>query len=310
MRLTLIHNAVAGNEQPSPEQLIALGRNAGYRVRYQDAHAEEFARVLDEPADVVLVAGGDGTVAKVAKHLVGRDVPLAVLPLGTANNIALTFEIRGSARDIMEGLSESTTTPMDVARATAPWGSRPFIEAAGTGFFAGVLRDVHDREARTDVEQPTTPVEDAARRMLRALDAYRPVRRHVLADGEDLSGRYLLVEAMNIRSIGPRMVLAPDAHPGDGYLDLVLVRETDRRAFAEYLGGIADGAERVSPFETRRVRRISFVWDSAHGHLDDEPWPAEGGGDSAPVVDVEIVDPPILVLVPAFKAMGGAGRFR
>ena len=47
MRLTLIHNAVAGSEQPSPEQLIALGRSSGYRVRYQDAHAEDFAQVLD-----------------------------------------------------------------------------------------------------------------------------------------------------------------------------------------------------------------------------------------------------------------------
>jgi diacylglycerol kinase family enzyme len=299
MRLTLIHNAEAGDAQPSAEELIALARDSGHRVRYQDAHAIEFARVLDEPADLVLVAGGDGTVAKVAKHLVGRDVPLAVLPLGTANNIALTLGIRGSAREIVEGLSESTTIPMDVARATAPWGARCFVESAGTGFFAGILRDVHDRKARTDVEHPTTPVEDAARNILRALDAYRSVHRHVLADGEDLSDRYLLVEAMNMRSIGPRMVLAPDADPGDGYLDLVLVRETDRRAFAEYLAGIADGVERVSPFETRRVRRVSFVWDVAHGHLDDEPWPADGAGESAPVVEVEIADPPIMVLAPA-----------
>jgi diacylglycerol kinase family enzyme len=300
MRLTLIHNAEAGGTQPSAEELIALGRDFGHRVRYQDAHAREFARVLDEPADVVLVAGGDGTVAKVAKQLVGRDVPLAVLPLGTANNIALTLGIRGSAREIMEGLAESTTKPMDVARATAPWGSTCFIESAGTGFFAGILRDVRDKVARTEVERPTTPVEDAARNILQALDAYRSVHRHVLADGEDLSHRYLLVEAMNMRSIGPRMVLAPEADPGDGYLDLVLVRETDRRAFAEYLAGIADGVERVSPFETRRVRRVSFVWDAAHGHLDDEPWPTDGAGESSPVVEVEIVDPPIWVLAPAF----------
>ena len=300
MRLTLIHNAEAGDAQPSGEELIALARDYGHRVRYQDAHAKEFARVLDEPADLVLVAGGDGTVAKVAKRLVGRDVPLAMLPLGTANNIALTLGIRGSAREILEGLSKSTTKPMDVARATAPWGSACFVESAGTGFFAGILRDVRDKVARTDVERPTTPVEDAARNILQALDAYRSVHRHVLAEGEDLSHRYLLVEAMNMRSIGPRMVLAPEADPGDGYLDLVLVRETDRRAFAEYLGGIADGIERVSPIETRRVRRVSFVWDVAHGHLDDEPWPPGGASESAPVVEVEIVDPPIFVLAPAF----------
>jgi diacylglycerol kinase family enzyme len=248
MRLTLIHNAEAGDAQPSAEELIALARDCGHRVRYQDAHAKEFARVLDEPADLVLVAGGDGTVAKVAKRLVGRDVPLAVLPLGTANNIALTLGIRGSAREIIEVLAEATTKKMDVARATAPWGSTCFIESAGMGFFAGILRDGRDGAGRTEGERPTTPVEDAERNILQALDAYRSVHRHVLADGEDLSHRYLLVEAMNMRSIGPRMVLAPEADPGDGYLDLVaLAQRADQRHRSVAGTGVLfdEGPERI-----------------------------------------------------------------
>lgn len=306
MRLTLIHNPEAGDDQPSRDELVALARDAGYRVRYQDAHAEDWAHALDEPADIVVVAGGDGTVAKVAKGLVFRDVPLAIMPLGTANNIARSLGAHGAPADIVRALRDDSTVSVafDVAQARAPWGTTCFVESAGTGFFGGVLRRVSDDLARAGGEQqPTTPVERAAGHVLEALERYRPVRRHVLADGEDLSASYLLVEAMNVRSIGPQMELAPHADPGDGFIDLVLVRDTDRRALADYLESIADGVPTTPAFETRRVQRVSFVWDVADGHLDDEPWPAGGiekssGIGSAAVVDVEIDHPPIHVLVP------------
>jgi diacylglycerol kinase (ATP) len=304
MRLTLMHNPGAGAERPSRAELIALARDAGHRVRYQDTGATDFARVLDEPADVVLVAGGDGTVAKVAKQLVGRDVPLGIIPLGTANNIARTMGASGSAREIMHGLTESAAATLDVGTASAPWGVTRFIESAGTGFVGSVLRRARDDEARAGADRPTTPVERAARNFLRAFDTYRPVHRHVLADGEDLSGNYLVVEAMNIRSIGPRMALAPRADPGDGCVDLLLVRDTDGQTFADFLTALAEGSAGPAPFDTRRVRRVSFVWDVADGHLDDEPWPERGtgdvttGGQSAALVEIEIVESPIRVLVP------------
>ena len=313
MRLTLIHNPEAGDDQPSRDELVALARGAGYRVRYQDAHAKDWADALDEPADIVVVAGGDGTVAKVAKRLVFRDVPVAIMPLGTANNIALSVGAGGEPADIIRGLADATAVSiaLDVAQARAPWGTTCFVESAGTGFFGGVLRRVTDDKARAGTEKPTTPVEQAARNVLRALDRYRPVHRHVLADDEDLSAVYLLVEAMNVQSIGPRMELAPGADPGDGFLDLVLVRDTDRRTLVDYLDSIADGAPAVPAFETRRVQRVSFVWDVADGHLDDEPWPEGGierssGTTSAAVVEVEIDHPPVHVLVPAPNGRGSS----
>ena len=313
MRLTLIHNPEAGDDQPSRDELVALARDAGFRVRYQDAHAKDWARALDEPADIVVVAGGDGTVAKVVKQLVFHDVAVAIMPLGTANNIALSVGARGAPADIMRGLTDSDarTIALDVAQARAPWGTTCFVESAGTGFFGNVLRRVSDDEARSGADKPTTPVEQAARNVLGALGRYRPVHRHVLADGEDLSAAYLLVEAMNVRSIGPRMELAPAADPGDGFIDLVLVRDTDRRALVDYLESIADGAPVAPVFETRRVQRVSFVWDIADGHLDDEPWPEGGieqssGIASAVVVEVEIDHPPVRLVVPAPSGDGSS----
>ena len=44
----------------------------------------------------------------------------------------------------------------------------------------------------------------------------------IIFDNRDLSGRYILLEAMNIHSVGPNFWLAPPADPGDGLLDLVI----------------------------------------------------------------------------------------
>jgi diacylglycerol kinase (ATP) len=63
-------------------------------VTWQSTRESDWERVFGEAVDLVVAAGGDGTVRKVFRQLAGKDVPATVLPLGTANNIArsLGFE--------------------------------------------------------------------------------------------------------------------------------------------------------------------------------------------------------------------------
>ena len=96
MRITLIHNPRAGNhDDEGAAELRKLLKDAGHKLRYQSAKDEDWKRSLKKPADLVVVAGGDGTVGKVTRRMVGRGVPLAVLPSGTANNIARTLGLIG-----------------------------------------------------------------------------------------------------------------------------------------------------------------------------------------------------------------------
>jgi len=83
VRVTLIHNPGAGKQgKQNGEQIVELLEAAGHDVRYQSSKDDGWKNALKKPADLVAVAGGDGTVARVARRMAGRGIPVAALPSG------------------------------------------------------------------------------------------------------------------------------------------------------------------------------------------------------------------------------------
>src|SRR5262245_1410851 len=95
MRIVLVHNPGAGGTAHDPGHLARLLTAGGHRVEHFSPQ-DDWLQAVSRGADLVAAAGGDGTVAAVAKTLAGRDVPIAVFPTGTANNIATDLGIAGS----------------------------------------------------------------------------------------------------------------------------------------------------------------------------------------------------------------------
>src|SRR5688500_5507104 len=243
MHVALIHNPDAGEGVYEKQDLERLFRDAGHDV---DAFGERRAaieRAVASGADVLAVAGGDGSVAKTAAslHRHRSTLPLFILPVGTANNIARSLGIDAATPVLINALATAPTVRLDIGRATGPWGAKAFVEAAGVGFFGAMLHSEHS--IRTKIERflrnlrPASGNEfEMAARGLARIVRRQPARYHeVLADGENLSGEYIAVEALNIRAIGPRVVLAPDADSGDGMLDLLLVQSASRAMLADHV---------------------------------------------------------------------------
>ncbi|PYI96041.1 MAG: hypothetical protein DME98_13705 [Verrucomicrobia bacterium] len=75
--------------------------NAGHHAIYESTRKSDYKKALKKPTDLVLAAGGDGTVGKIGRELIGTGIPLSVLPLGTANNLARSLGFIGSPEEII-----------------------------------------------------------------------------------------------------------------------------------------------------------------------------------------------------------------
>ena len=300
MRVTLIHNPGAGKQGKNDiKALKALLAEAGHAVRYQDAKADGWKKALDWPADLIAVAGGDGTVGRVTRRMVGRGVPVGLLPAGTANNIARTLGIvERSFEELVRGWQDGRRVKLDVGVAKGPWGERYFVEGLGVGLFAKVL-------ASPAAEK--TDVAGALRRMRERAASCEPMELVALLDGEDISGRYVMLEAVNLRYVGPNLHLAPDSQAGDGTFEVVAVREAERERLLEYLDRWQDNRERLAVLPSRRGRRLQIEWTGFELHIDDKlkpkknPKPSEIAGP----VEARAGEAAVEFLLPASVRNGG-----
>jgi len=279
MRVTLVHNPDAGEGRPQGRDLVKILEGAGLQVRYVTTE-NNWKNALDEPADFAVAAGGDGTVAKVLLAMLEREKPVALLPLGTANNIARTLGVVGDARALAAAWRVAAVRPFDVGRLRAPWGDERLVESFGGGVFAEtILRG--DKE----LDDPTAivgPESDQAMLLLREIvHAAQPRPWRIELDGQDLSGEYLAVEALNIRFVGPNVPLAPEADPADGQLELVLIGEEHREALLEHLSGRLKQAAAGPPgLPVKRGRRLTVVLEQPFPplHVDDDIVGRDVGG--------------------------------
>jgi len=270
-----MHNPKAGDAKHGKKQLMAALAKAGHHATYQSTKERGFRKALKNPADLVLAAGGDGTVAKIASKLVDSGIPLSVLPLGTANNLARALGFVASPEEIIARLEGGRKQVFDVGLATGPWGERYFFEAAGGGLLADYVHAAKKEQKKNGKVEKLSKEQEMARHgaLLRRMLHDYPVRQwKIEIDGKDISDRYILWEAMNIRSVGPALHLAPGAATRDGRFDFVCARAADRALLMEHFDARVAGKKSKSPLPTRRFRELRIAWKGSTIHFDDKLW--------------------------------------
>lgn len=206
---------------------------AGHRVATIVDAAGGRLHTLPGGGELVVVAGGDGTVAKAAVALAGKGVPLALLPCGTANNVAGTLGIAGTTEDLIAGWPRWCRTPLNLGCGKGRFGERRFIESAGAGLVAAGIAAMD-----ADAPHPEKGIEvlRKARRRFRSLLAhFEPQPCRLTIDGEVIEREVLLVEVLNIGRIGPRLLLRPAIDVSDGLLEVVVVGVQHRAELARCL---------------------------------------------------------------------------
>jgi len=280
VKISLVYNPTAGGGQEE-DDLVSLLTEAGHTVRSRSTK-RNWQKLLQDPGDLVVAAGGDGTVRKVALATAEIGVPFAVLSFGTANNIGKTLGLLGETAPHIESWEAGLRgpSPFDLGVAAAEWGEERFVEALGGGLLADMLAE------EETIADPTALLGRESDRALHVLadllERADPQIWGVTADGSDRSGEYLAVELLNVAFAGPNIPFAPDASPTDGRLDLVLVGEEDREPILRYLRSRHESASGEMPALTRmRVHEVELhPPPGVRLRIDDRCWP-----DDTPLAD-------------------------
>jgi diacylglycerol kinase family enzyme len=266
MRATLVHNPAAGSAEPAGA-VEGLLRGIGWQVVRRTGAAELDAAACRD-VDVVVVAGGDGTVGRVARYTAGSDTPIAIVPMGTANNVARSLGVGLDVARAISGLATPETRRVDLGRfqGAGADGEQIFLEGLGLGVFAHFIGRQRQRP-----DEPTEKLRSAIHHVADALETYRATRCEIELDGRDRSGRYLLVAAMNMQALGPGLLLAPRARWDDGALDVVLVGPEYRHELAHLLRrGAEDECVELTELEAVRARQVRVrgrgLWSHADNH--------------------------------------------
>lgn len=276
MNVLLVHNAEAGGaDTPEQQHVVTAIGAAGHTVTSVSTR-DNWRAAITPGHDLVAAAGGDGTVRRVASVLVGRQVPMTILPMGTANNIASSFGLAGiETGALIAKWATASTRAVDMLVATGPWGEALLIEGLGLGLFASLMAAL---DARRNIElvhiDATDEKIDAVLTRLRERLADQSVLDLTMTlDGRDVSGEVLLVEALNIPFVGPNLHLAPGADASDGLMDVVIVRRSQSRELDRYLSRRLKNKTRPPSLEVVRGKHLRILWTGFAIHMDDTTWP-------------------------------------
>jgi diacylglycerol kinase family enzyme len=292
--ISLNPRAGARSGVPAVERLSQLLTVEGFQVETMtdiDELSRKSAEILHNgELRCVVSAGGDGTVALLANRL-PRDVPIAVLPLGTENLLSKYLQMKSDPREVCRTICLGHAAKFDAGRA----GDQIFLIMAGCGFDAEVVRRLHDeRTGHIDHLSYIKPIWDSIQNY-----NYPELRVHCeipatdsdAARTETITARWAFV--VNLPRYAAGLRIAPHARGNDGLLDVCTFKDGSLWHGLRYLSGIILG-QHASWDDCVTVRSPKIRIES------DAPVPFQLDGDPGGFLPVEITVLPdyLTILVP------------
>lgn len=255
----VIVNPAAGKERPILRTLALACKTAGVDWEIFVTKGAGDGHRLAEQAiqarvDRIVVYGGDGTVMEVGSGLINSDIPLAIIPGGTANVLSLDL---GIPRDLVTASalavdSRAELRPIDIGKIDDHY----FLLRAGLGFeadmVAGAERELKDRFG----------VLAYAISALQALSDPQVADYEINVDGREVTAQGLTCILANSGLLGVEgLYLAPDIKPDDGLLDVFVVTKTDLTSLLSLAASVVEGKENQQALHHLQGREVMIASD-------------------------------------------------
>lgn len=227
------------------------GRAYEFVFTQEEGHAEELARMASlNGATNVIAVGGDGTLFEVLNgNMQGGNVTLGVLPTGTGNDFARALGYSVDLNVALQQFKSARVRPMDVGKDV----DGLFGNLCGVGFVADVMNYVNSH--RGGIFKGPLAIGAAVVSCVRQLS---PTPMIITIDDEVIEMQATMVSVHNTNVCGGGMLLAPDADPYDGQLDLFVAGDVSRIELLKLLPKVYSGGHRNHPAVMfKRGRKIS-----------------------------------------------------
>lgn len=199
--------------QALPRVRAFAERNGSELVLTERArHAFDLARdALDRSVSTIVAVGGDGTLNEVASAIVGTGATLGLVPCGSGDGLGRCLGIHGSIEHALGILGAGETRVID----TGTVNGQPFFTAAGVGFEAEIAARFNRLQNRGFARYLTTSA--------KAFREWKPQTYRVSCDGQTTTIQAFTLVVANANQYGNDALIAPNARPDDGLLDLTAV---------------------------------------------------------------------------------------
>jgi diacylglycerol kinase (ATP) len=220
----IIVNPASGKEEPILSYLNTIFLYTGIHwevsVTTPDREAFDIARSLIGKTELIVIYGGDGSIAEVGRALYGCDTPMAIIPGGTANVMSKELGIPQEAMEAIKLIAYGHTKVIAIDMAMA--NDTPFLLRVNLGIMADMIIQADDA-LKHNYGQLAYGIS-----AVQTLVHSEPKQYKLLIDGKEYIEKGVTLTVTNAGSIGiSNFSFLPDINVTDGYLDVILMNNTD-----------------------------------------------------------------------------------
>ena len=222
-----------------------------YEIKYSEyaGHAKILAQeAVAEQFDIVVAAGGDGSINEIGVPLIGTDVALGIIPCGSGNGFSHHVDLPLNAVKAIKVINEGKRHKID----TVTVNGIPFISIAGTGFDAKIAEDY--------ANDPRRGFDTYLKYIIRDFITYREQNYTIIMPGQTIETKAMFISFATSNEQGYNIPISPHASLQDGKVDLCVVRKPNPLELP-IVGGymldkMMDKAPKVDIYQTSEAKII------------------------------------------------------
>lgn len=214
-QIIFLINPNSGGEKQ--KKIIADLKNTDDVIHFYISKSKDdlasFFSTLNKQFKVVVVCGGDGTVNSVLKYAINTDLIFAVLGTGSGNGFAREMGYSTKINKLLATIKKGKTRKIDVLKLNDDY----CCNMAGVGF-DGFIAEQFDKSGKRGLISYVTET-------LKGFLKFQHFSAAIIADDNRMEGNYFMLNIANTKQFGNNIIIAPNAQPNDGLIDLVVIKQ-------------------------------------------------------------------------------------